>query len=479
MAYIAPAIRLTGDLVTAAIWNADIVANEIAINAGAIALTSQAIGDLIIASTTSQLSRVADVATGQVLVSGGVGVAPAYSGSPSLSGTLTVTGALAANGGITVDSTAFIVADTTGNMTCGTATTGLINGQTISSAASLTGTLSVGNKVTITAPRSGTPGTTALNIANDGSGALWGIRDGASDQFSLDYYSGSAWTNWLTVNTSGLLTVSGFGTHSFIGAGTGDQLLYVQNTTAGVGNYATIGVGNNNDGQALTLRAYSTTYTTSGVNIQASTLVRGNQTGGLSIAATNASGVIRFYSGGTTLRGTFLTTGDVLFGNISSIINSGFITASFDGASRYGVIIADNSNTTTCAFVGFYVNGALIGNITRVGATAAVVYNTTSDQRLKTDLGLASNIARLRDLPIHDFDWKSDGTTDRGVFAQEAHRLYPLAVSIGTDEVNDKGQLVKPWGVGYAAFVPDLIVGWQQHDARLAAMEAKLLAAGV
>jgi len=86
MAYIAPTTRTTGDLVTAAIWNADIVANEIAINAGAIALTSQAIGDLIIASTTSQLSRVADVAVGQVLVSGGVGVAPSYSASPTLTG---------------------------------------------------------------------------------------------------------------------------------------------------------------------------------------------------------------------------------------------------------------------------------------------------------------------------------------------------------------------------------------------------------
>ena len=50
------------------------------------------IGDLIYASATQILSRLADVATKQVLVSGGVGVAPAWSASPTLSGNLSVEG---------------------------------------------------------------------------------------------------------------------------------------------------------------------------------------------------------------------------------------------------------------------------------------------------------------------------------------------------------------------------------------------------
>lgn len=49
-------------------------------------------GDLFFASGTNTPGKLADVATGQVLVSGGVGVAPAWSGSPTLSGALTVTG---------------------------------------------------------------------------------------------------------------------------------------------------------------------------------------------------------------------------------------------------------------------------------------------------------------------------------------------------------------------------------------------------
>lgn len=40
--------------------------------------TSYAVGDILYASTTTALSKLADVATGNALISGGVGVAPAY-----------------------------------------------------------------------------------------------------------------------------------------------------------------------------------------------------------------------------------------------------------------------------------------------------------------------------------------------------------------------------------------------------------------
>ena len=48
------------------------------VNQGGTNITSYAIGDLLYASTTGVLSKLADVATGQYLASGGVGVAPAY-----------------------------------------------------------------------------------------------------------------------------------------------------------------------------------------------------------------------------------------------------------------------------------------------------------------------------------------------------------------------------------------------------------------
>ena len=51
--------------------------------------STYAVGDLLYASTTTALSRLADVATGSVLISGGIGTAPSYSSSPTLSGTVT------------------------------------------------------------------------------------------------------------------------------------------------------------------------------------------------------------------------------------------------------------------------------------------------------------------------------------------------------------------------------------------------------
>jgi hypothetical protein len=49
--------RTTGELVTAAIWNADLKDNLNNLYAGALALTSQAIGDMLVATSTTQLGR--------------------------------------------------------------------------------------------------------------------------------------------------------------------------------------------------------------------------------------------------------------------------------------------------------------------------------------------------------------------------------------------------------------------------------------
>jgi len=94
MAYSAPSTVSTGDLCTASIWNADVVANAIALHAGAMAVTSQAVGDLLYASSTTQFARIAAVATGQVLTSAGTGTVPAWSSNVDLGGTLDVTGRL-------------------------------------------------------------------------------------------------------------------------------------------------------------------------------------------------------------------------------------------------------------------------------------------------------------------------------------------------------------------------------------------------
>jgi hypothetical protein len=141
MAYIAPTTKSTGTLITAAVWNADVVANEIAIYAGGLSIASQAIGDILYASSTTQFARVAAVAAGQVLTSAGTGTVPAYSATPALTsvdmGGTTVYGsraitvdtggvlniALASSAGddFTVDTDKLVVSGDTGYVGLGTA----------------------------------------------------------------------------------------------------------------------------------------------------------------------------------------------------------------------------------------------------------------------------------------------------------------------------------------------------------------------
>jgi hypothetical protein len=82
----APRTWTTGETVTASLLNVHVRDNETVLRAGGFAVSSQAIGDLLCASSTTQFARLADVATGSVLQSGGAGACPAYASTLTLSG---------------------------------------------------------------------------------------------------------------------------------------------------------------------------------------------------------------------------------------------------------------------------------------------------------------------------------------------------------------------------------------------------------
>lgn len=99
--------RISNDTVTHGIWSG----TAIAANKGGTGQTSYAVGDILYANTTSTLAKLADVATGNVLLAGGVNTAPSWGKvglTTHVSGTLpvsnggtgatTLTGALIGNG---------------------------------------------------------------------------------------------------------------------------------------------------------------------------------------------------------------------------------------------------------------------------------------------------------------------------------------------------------------------------------------------
>lgn len=377
---------------------------------------------------------------------------------------------------------------------------------------------------------------------------------------------------YTTFTLGGIFSVEGFGSHLLSSGGTGANQLTVRNTTAGTGNFAAVNIGNNSSATLAIIASFSSTFSSAAYNFASGTTFVTSGSGGLSVVASDAAGMIRFYTGSAVERmrlaasgglsigdttdpgagalrvissstvrpfvaigsdsatsgvvGTFysnvsarttflhlsdnatyntcigtLTTGNVAFykdrlpgvagtqffvaanngqvgmGPSGTITGFQAVSINFDGTSGFGgaakgIGISETANTNGCTYIEFQ-NSGTIGSITRNAATAAVLYNTTSDQRLKNDLGLASDLSGLLAVRVHDFTWKGNGTASRGVFAQETIGVFPGAISQGDDSVNEDGHLSKPWGVDYSKFVPDLIVAVQQQHARLCALEAK------
>lgn len=120
-------------------------------------------GDVLIATATNVIGSLADVAVGQLLASGGVGAAPAYTASPSVTGNMTAaTGFVAttAGAGITLNSAA----------TSGT-TTATLNGRS--------------GQVTITTPTINAGATFTMTIANtsitdSSTQVLYGLTGGTT-----------------------------------------------------------------------------------------------------------------------------------------------------------------------------------------------------------------------------------------------------------------------------------------------------------
>jgi hypothetical protein len=73
-------------------------------------------------------------------------------------------------------------------------------------------------------------------------------------------------------------------------------------------------------------------------------------------------------------------------------------------------------------------------------ASTSVSYNTSSDERLKTDIvTMPSQLANMKTLSARQFNWKGDGTPDFGFIAQEIYRVYPyLNPVLHNDKYEDK-----------------------------------------
>jgi len=165
-----------------------------------------------------------------------------------------------------------------------------------------------------------------FSIAASSSGAEINV---AGTQRGLFSSTGAAITG--TLSATGLLSFTGFGTNSLDASGTGAQTFRIRNSTAGTGNYSILQFGHSASVDTAGLVSTSTTYTASGAYPQNGTLLYGSQVGGLNLAATDGSGVIRFFAASGTATATINSSGAAITGTLSSTGNistsAGSITA--------------------------------------------------------------------------------------------------------------------------------------------------------
>lgn len=123
----------------------------------------------------------------------------------------------------------------------------------------------------------------------------------------------------------------------------------------------------------------------------------------------------------------------------------------------------------------FYTTGvSQVGSIVVSGA--GVVYNTTSDQRLKAGRGPLDGhhsggiIDRLRP---KWFTWLTnpDADPEPGFFAQQVHRVFPWAVRKGKGKPGSKG--FEPWQMDAGKLIPVIVAELQSLRLRVAELERR------
>jgi hypothetical protein len=231
---------------------------------------------------------------------------------------------------------------------------------------------------------------------------------------------------------------------------------YLRNTSNSVSAYTILDLVNDSGNNIGEFFCTSSTNTSSfGTN---ATVLQAATSNPL-ILGTNGTERARIDSAGAVLVGATAPT------------NAGKFISFFNSTTNVGLVSNDTSATAGATYFIASNNGTNIGSIARVGATSAVVYNTTSDQRLKSNITDSNSVLpTLMNVKVRQFDWtEGEVHQDYGFIAQELESTLSGVVTRGKTEDD-------MWQMDYARLTPHLVKAIQEQQALIQALTARITA---
>ena len=134
-------------------------------------------------------------------------------------------------------------------------------------------------------------------------------------------------------------------------------------------------------------------------------------------------------------------------------------TYKFHVASSNNVsIFEDTSGSSGATFCLFNAPSVFaMGSITRNGSATSVLFNTSSDYRLKEDLQDFNALDLVDNITAYDYKWKDTEQRDYGFVAHELQEVMPNVVTGEKD-----GEMMQ--GVDYAKLTPVLLKAIQEQQ---------------